>query len=379
MLLVVGAVAAAWFATGGDEEPDPRAGSTRLDVEPGLLEVDAAPTAYRIDYRVESFARGEVRATSDRLLVRRPFASRLESYDGPEPIGEPSSIQTSDLGGLHIQGAGESVTVAAPPAAGVSDVRVGASLDDALDDGRFELRERREVLGRECQVIRTAFTLATSDLVPPSSPGDHADTCIDASGLVLEEVLVADGEPLLRRVAIEVEVEPALGDDVFEVGEPDVPTDEGGGFFAELVPGSRSPGDFYDVRDVPTGFERLGRYAVVPTQVDNFADATRRGRRLTFVTDVFVDGSDLVALDQGGTLGNVDPFPDLQGVPVEVDVEGGSDAVLTYGQSGPVIVVRLPEGRFLRARTTADPALLVDLLAALEVVEGGELELVEPG
>lgn len=379
-LVAVVASGMVFVVTRSDEEVDPRAGSERLDgVEPGLFEVSDPPRTYRVDYRVEGFGGASYVATADRLYVRRPFESRLESYEGPVVDGSPSSVQVSAFGSMLVQGASSGrVVVAAPPAPGISDVRLVSSLPEALEDGRFELGERRRVIGRECQVLRTAVSLSSGDLEPPSSASEYADTCIDADGIVLEEVLFDAGEPLLRRVAVDVAVDVDLQDDLFETGEPSLPTREGGGFFAELVPGSRAPGTFYEVVAAPDGYDHGGRFAVVPTQAELFSDDTRQGERVTFVSDVYVKGSQLIVLDQGGTLGGVDPFGNVRGVDVEVPVEGAEAAVLTYSQGGPIVIVRLGGGRFLRARTTGDPGALLDLLAALEPTEGGELELLDP-
>lgn len=379
VVVVVVVVAGTIFVTTRTvDEVDLRAGSERLDSAPALFEFGDPPETYRIDYRVEGFGSGAVVATADRLFVRRPFESRLESFAGPVPDGDPSSVQISAFGSFSVRGASsERLVVAAPPGPGISDVRLAASLEDALEDERFELRERRRVVGRECQVIRTAVGLSSGDLQPPRSATEYADTCIDADGLVLEEVLYDGGAPLLRRLAVDVELGVDLDDDLFETGKPSLRTDEGGGFFAELVPGSRPPGTFYEVTEAPERFDHRGRYAVVPTQAELFNDDSREAERLTFVSDVYVDGPDVIVLDQGGTIGGVEPFADVGGVEVDVDVAGAEEAVLTYGQGGPIVIVRLGEGRFLRARTTTDPEVLLDLLAALEPVEGGELELVE--
>lgn len=371
LVCVAGAAATAWFVF-ADDEADPRAGSTRLDEAPALFEVDEPPESYRIDYRVESSGSGDVVVTSDRLIVRRPFESRLESYSGPAPTGAPSSVQVESFGALLADGAdSEPVMVAVPPGPPGSDTRIAAALEAALDDGRFELGERREVLGRTCQVVRTVTLLATGDLAPPAGQ-DHAETCIDADGLVLEEVLIVEGSALLRRVATEVEVDPDLEDASFEVAEQTVPVESGGGFLAETEPGSRQPGRFFESRP-PSGHERLGRYVVIPPQQENFTDPLRRANQLTYLSDVFVDGASVVVLDQGGTLGGVEPFPDPQGV--EVDLDGLGTGLLSYGRTGPSLLVPREGGKFLRARGTVEPAVLIELLEGLEEVEGGELRL----
>jgi hypothetical protein len=373
VLVAVGA--GVWSVTSGGGT-DVRAGSELVDADPdGLLTAEEPPGAYRIDYRIEGYGGGDVVATSDRLWVRRPFESRLEVYGAAEPDGEPDAVQVAAFARFRADGAGRStVVVAAPPGPPASDVRVSASLAEALEDGRAELVEHRRVLGRTCHVIRTALPLATGDLTPAADEDERADTCIDAHGLVLEELVVSDGEPLLRRIAVDVELDPDLGDVSFEGGEPNLELDEGGGFVGEVEPGGRTPGRFFEPA-TPQGFRREGRYAVVPPQTENFTDPTRHGQRLTYVSDVFVDGVDVLVLDQGGTFGDVEPFPDLDGSAVDVAL---GPAVLTHGQLGPAVVVELGEGDFLRARGTVAPARLIDLLRSLEEVEGGELRLVDP-
>lgn len=380
-VVLAGGVVLRWPRTGDDSAGDGAAGprSEPVDAEPGLLAVVDPPTSVRIDYAVESFGGAEPVRTSDRLSLHRPFRSRLETYDGPRPGGEPSSVQISDLGGLENSGQeSDRLALAVPPAPGVSDVRLGRSLPDALRDGVVELGERRRVLGHECQVIRTAFALASSDLFTPTSSDSYADTCVDARGIVLEETLVEDGDTLLHRIATAVDVDVTLDDELFETGEPSIATEDGGGFFAEMDPSSRPPGRFFEVGAAPEGFERLGRFLVIPPQAENFNDPLRRGNRLTFVSDVFVRGGDVVVLDQGGTLGHQDPFPDVRGTTVEVDLDSAETSLLTYSRSGPLLLVKRGQGRFLRARGTTTPDVLVDLIGSLEPVDGGEIELLEP-
>lgn len=375
-LLASGAVLLASGVGDGGAATDARAGSELIDADPaGLLQPGPVPDSYRIDYRVEGHGGDEVVVTSDRLWVRRPWDSRLEVYRSEQPGGRPDAVQVASFGGFRAEGAGEAeVVVATPPGPPASDVRITAALPAALEDGRVELVEHRRVAGRTCQVLRTATSLATGDLAPPVGPDDHADTCIDARGLVLEEVLVSDGEVLLRRVAIDVAIEPDLEGVSFETGEATLEVDEGGGFVAETESGSRVPGRFFEPRD-PDGFIRHGRFAVVPPQAENFTELDRLAQRVTYLSDVWVHGADVVVLDQGGTVGNVDPFPGLGGV--EVDLARGP-GTLTYGLGGPVVIVDLGGGRFLRARGTVAPDLLVDLLEGLDEVEGGELRLLEP-
>jgi hypothetical protein len=367
-------VVAVGLRSGGGDGPDVRAGSELIDPDARtLLDGAEPPGAYRIDYRVEGYGGGEAVVTSDRLWVRRPFDSRLEVYDADTPGGEPDAVQVASFGAVRAEGAERTtVVVASPPGAPASDVRVGTALADAVRERRAEVVEHRQVLGRPCHVIRTAELLATSDLSPVREHGEHADTCIDAHGMVLEELLVSGGEPLLRRVAIDLELDPDLAGVSFDPGEPTVPVDDGGGFVGEVEPDSRLPGRFFE-STAPAGSVHRGRYAVVPPQADNFTDPSRIAQRLTYVSDVFVVGADVVVLDQGGTYGDVDPFPGLRGV--EVDLGDLGAGILTFGAGGPVVVVDLGEGDFVRARGTVAPGPLLELLRTLEEGEGGELRL----
>ncbi|MFP5322674.1 MAG: hypothetical protein ACLGIC_12625 [Acidimicrobiia bacterium] len=367
----------AWLAVGsGDGGDDLRAGSELVDADASqLLAPEDPPDAYRIDYRIEGYGGGDRVVTADRLWVRRPFDSRLEVFPGPDPTGDPDAVQVGAFGAFRAEGeARDPVVVASPPGPPPSDVRIASALAAAVEDGRAEVVEHRRVLGRTCAVVRTAVPFASGDLRAAGDDGERTDTCVDAQGLVLEELVVSDGEPLLRRLATEVDLDPDLDDVSFDAGEPTLEVDQGGGFVGELAEGSRSPGRFFEAEG-PAGFERRGRYAVVPPQAESFTDPTKRGERLTYVSDVWVDGVDVVVLDQGGTFGDVDPFPGLEGV--DVDLELGP-ATLTYDRTGAAVVVYLGEGDFLRARGTVTPDVLVELLRGLREVEGGELRALDP-
>ncbi len=372
------------------EEPgDPRAGSVVVadgaDLEPtgdrplGIEPIEAPPTR-RIEYRIEVGPVGDAVVGVDRVLVDRPFASRLESWDGPEAVGDPASVTVAGFGVLRVEGGGEPVVIEGPPAPAPADDRILAGLPAAVEAGAVELREVREVLGRRCRIVRSADPLAVGDLFASPGPDRFTDTCVDGAGLVLEEVSVSEGQRVQRRVATALDLDPEVDPDLLRTGEANRTTQDGGGFVAELVPGTGAPGPFLE-SEAPAGFDRRGRYAVIPSQPEAFSDPTRRDEQLTFVSDVFVDGIDVVVLDQGGTLGGIDRFEGARGVEVEVALDGSGTrtGLLTFGRGGTVLLVRLDGGRFVRARGTVAPEVLVDLLESLEQVDdGGELTLVEP-
>lgn len=366
-LAALAAVAVIWLL---DDEPDLRDGSVIADGPP--VAVVRTPETYRIDYRVTGRGGGEVVTTSDRLWVRRPFDSRLESFEEEAPTAEQLSVQVASLGHLLADSANSAeVVLVRPPAPAVSDVRVDAVLEEALERGLLERRERREVLGRPCQVYRSSAILGTARL---SEVGDdeYVDSCVDEAGLVLEDVLLTGGDRiLLRRVAIEVEEDVAVDDRLFATGESTVPQDLGGGLLRELTPTSRTPDHFFEPI-VPDGFARVGRYAVVASATpDESGQVTPVNERSAFVSDVLVRGTDVIIIDQG-TSTREDPQPPPGADTVDLGALGTGELIFDARQSAVQIV--LPDRRFVRVSGTAPIDDLVELARTLRRTDGGELD-----
>lgn len=377
-VLAAVAAAALFVGEGGD---DLRRGSVPDGGEP--VDMTArTPASYRIDYQVVGLGGQEEVVTSERLFVRRPFESRLESFDSPRPPrrdGRPSSVQVAALGRLVSAGtSSDRVVLVRPPAAGVSDIRIQEVVDDAVEAGLVQRRERRVVVGRPCQVLRSGDPLTTGALSAPTSD-QHTDTCVDEAGLVLEELLVVEGEPLLRRVALDVEEGVALDDRLFATGDQMVPLERGGGSFVEVIAGSRTPGAFWEHAGgrVPAGFHRQGRYVVIVPQPEDPSDPTDDQRRLTYVSDVLVDGVDALFVEQGSRIDGSMPIavPDAAS---EVDLgELGRGRVL-LGANGSAVVALLDGGRFVRVSGTVGVERLTALARNLRQVSGGDLRVVEP-
>src|SRR5690606_38116286 len=134
--------------------------------------------------------------------VRRPFDSRITSLEGEPPGGASQWTAIGTLGLYqYVTGAAAPEANAGPPAAAIGDPRLDASLDDLIADGAFVQRERRELLGRECQVYRTGLRLESGSVAAPTE-SDYTDVCIDAAGLMLEEVYVAAGSVQQHRTAV---------------------------------------------------------------------------------------------------------------------------------------------------------------------------------
>jgi hypothetical protein len=163
-------------------------------------------------------------------------------------------------------------------------------------------RERREVFGRQCQVYRAGGPVSAGDLKRYEAGQDtYADVCVDSGGLVLEEYWVSRGRPIQRRAAIEVEVNPPLDPDLFEIN---VPMREGFNRGAiQKVSGRRAEG--WMLRDVPDDFDAVGRYvvAISPSAVPQTSQSSPDAPVST--TDVYVNGPDLLVIDQDPSLAGV--------------------------------------------------------------------------
>jgi hypothetical protein len=316
---------------------------------------------YSVTYRVDVLGEDDrVERTTETRVVRRPFDSRVTTSDGEVTrAGFAYAGQQS--------GSGEPTVLTPIPAPSRDDVR-GDLLVAAAGDPDGEVRE---VLGRRCRVLHFGAAVLDGEIVP----GEITDTCVDADGIVLEEV-VRDGDAISARwLATEVDVSAAVADADFRFdGAVAVPADQGGGSVRAVEPTSRSLGTFYELPSPPEGFTHLGRYAVVPPQAANPDDIESRAQVLAGVVDVFVRGVDVVVIEQGGTLGQVPPF----GAHPHATVVDGVGALGDRGESfltptGAEVRVLVPPGRYVRVYGTVTVDDLVAILRALEPVEGGGL------
>jgi hypothetical protein len=327
------------------------------------------PAAYRLVYRVESRAGGEVVVSTERVWVRRPFEARIESWTGAPPGRRRTNTTISAFTRINTGNA----VFAVPPAPAPQDFRVDASLDEARRAGYVDSRERRRVAGRVCRVYRRGGETGSGTLVrlDDETADEYTDTCFDAAGLPLEEVTFVDGKLLTRSVAVDVDEDSDLEDRLFRVGDPQLEVRQGGGSVLRVDPDSRPPGDFWELGEEPRGFERKGRYAVIPPQA-GFDDPTQRASIVTFVSDVWARGDDVVVVEQGATLGGRDPFqadPNARRVMVG-DLGRGE---LLYGMRTSEVRVLLKGGHFVRVHGTVEPSRLLAVARSLEKVEGGSL------
>lgn len=352
-----------------DRDPgvDPRAGSRRVATDPSFT-IGSRAAPYRIVYRLGDLSDDRVEQSIDEVWVRQPFESRLETSTNDELQG----VQVSALDRIRIGSLDEPLVIARVPGLAVSDVRIAPVLDDAIDAELLELREQREVAGRRCQVVRSGTLLGGEHLVP-ATDAEHADSCLDGEGLLLEEVLYHDGAPTLHRIAIEVDTDPALRDELFEPGEITLPADGGGGSSLTVDPEAGSVGAFWTPpgNDPPRGFDRVGRISMVPPQPERFAAQTDPAI-VAGVADVFVRGHDFVVVWQGGTVGRVESHAATPGA---ARVDGGAlgDGELLLSALGTELRFPQPRGRFVHVVGTLPADELVAIARSLTETEGAGL------
>lgn len=380
VVLPIGAAIYSAVASGRDAgAPDrprlSRAGSTSLGSSPKPLAIGEEPLSYEVVYSVERYDPTRIHRIRDRLQIRRPFEGRVEdATEGSDPKPRISRIGTLVLS----TGAGPRSLVS-PPTPATGDLRLKPVLAAALEQDLLELRERRRVLGRECQVYRAGSSVSAGELVPVGSkPAEHSDFCVDGAGLLLEEVWWKDGRPLQRRIAVELDVDVELPSTRFEIpGEVQIPFEEGNGYLRPLDPASGFEGTMYRLAEAPAGFEYLGRYLVQPPRLNPFQnrlDETAPRSQVSIV-DVWERGPDALVLSQI-IAADISAIPQNSQTARELDFPFGRGASVFDLRSSEVRVT-LPEDRFLRLTGTLPPEELVEAASSLRAEAGTGLRFLD--
>lgn len=318
--------------------------------------------SYRVVYLVEDFAAGGAAASTEILTVRRPFESRVEVRSGRPPGTERLSLTIGGFAQQQRTSGAEASVLTVEPSPPPGDVRVDGLLDDAVARGLLVATdERRELEGRPCDVYRTA----------------GRELCIDEGGIVLGDELVVDGEVRRRRTAISVAVNPArLADEDFAITGTPVPPADGGGAIREVTADSRTDeATVYEMEAGAEGFRHRGRYAITPAGSVGETGIVPTGVRAVGVIDVWTRGPDFVAVFNGGTDDQADPFADdPRARPVEFASRLGESVV---SLAGAEVRADLGEGRFVRVYGTVAVDELVALARRLEPKTGGTITPVD--
>jgi hypothetical protein len=336
------------------------------------------PSAYSVTYSVTTHGAA---TTTERLWVRRPFDSVDITYTDPAPGATASLVTVYRLGvqvlkAVDAQGGLLHIPAAAAPA----DVRADLVVPAALRAHKLKLVGHSRVLGRSCQVFRSATPLRAGPLPTLRSTSTYADTCIDASGIVVRETQVSGGHRVFERRAIQVATgDSAVATAQFAMTGTPTPYDAGGGAFTPLTLSSRPPGGSWAIQQSPSGFTHLGRFAVVPPQPQLFGQGGNGygsmglpGGLVTEMDDVYIRGADVVVLQQGSTLNGAIFTAPANGASVDLDRLG--DGQLLIAANGTTVAAE-PGNRktFVRLSGTLPPDQLVAMMRALTRQPGGTL------
>jgi hypothetical protein len=335
------------------KHPNLRAGSAEDDGP--AVRITSIPTTYTATYRVEDRSGRIPVITTERYWVRRPFDSRIETYSSS---GARIGLRQSTFGDLGNQSPGtQPLHIAVPPSLATGDLRVDAALPAAVSDREVLRRERRRVYGRLCQVYRFGGPVSAGTLTPYKPPSaEYADVCIDAHGIVLEEVWYTADELIRRRIAVRLAVDPPIDDALFAI---DLPR-SGPGFQGSVK--RISPPRRWTI-SAPSGFRSIGTYTVAVPQAAVPETGGGPSAAPVSTTDVYVDGPEVLIVDQD---------PSLRGYVQGDDRAARSDdlAPLIGGQL--VLDARLneargstPDGSYVRIEATLPASELVKLARSI--------------
>lgn len=325
----------------------------------------AVPVSYHVVYRVTA---GSVVSTEE-LWVHRPFEAEDVTFAGA-PGGAPISTIVDRLGRQLVHDVGGVPAVLEPPPAPTPfDIRLDAVAPAAEREGVLVAEGTMDVAGRACRVYRSAVPLASGELDVAPSGSDHVDTCVDGTGLLLDERRVAGGRLVSERRAAHV----AIGDDrTFVTPGLHIPLAEGGGRVVTISASSRPPeATFWELDGPPAGFVHVGRFAVVPPQAPDAA-GTSGAAEVATVADVFVRGPDAIIVEQGQTLGGAPLSPP---VGTSVAVRGFGRGTLTLSGLASSVTMLVGRSAFVRVTGTLPTSGLLAVAADLRPQPGGTITL----
>src|SRR3954447_24102132 len=350
----------------------------RTSSPPAPATTFGVPSAYSVTYAVSSAGAAP---STERLWVRRPFDSVDITYGGPPPGGTPSLVTVYRLGVQVLKAANaQAGSLQIPAATAPQDVRADVVVPPALRAHKLAVVGKAVVLGRACQVFRSAAPLRNGPLPTLRSGSTYVDTCIDGAGIVLRETQVSAGHRLSDRRAVQVQTgASAVAAAPFDMTGTPTAFDSGGGAFTPLTLTSRPPGSSWAFAHLRGGFQHLGRFAVVPPQPQLFGQGGNGygsmglpGGLVTEMDDVYVRGADVVVLQQGSTLNGAAFAAPANADSVDLGRLGPGQ--LLIAGSGSTLVAE-PGNRkgFVRLSGTLPTRDLIAMMRALTRQPGGTL------
>ena len=360
--VLAGAVAVAVVVTGvvflvrdeGDSDgPAAELLAQKVAGATGALAPTPLPTSYRAVYRAEAYQGAEVTVSTEVVAVKRPFDGRVAILEG-EPPGGASRFEGRSTFGVYANYTDGSAVQAAADAATVAlgDLRLAASLDELLRQGLFVLGDRRRAkLGtetRECQTYRTGSPLQSLKITAPTET-DYVDACLDSTGLIVEELVIAGGAPTQRLVATTLEADPELDPALFKIDAEKVGPDQGGAIVTEVDRATPPVPGYWAPSTTPAGFTHQGRFKV-------------EGKNTSWV-DVYVRGIDLVTIRQGAPAAEPDMSDIGPGTDVDLGTLGAGKMLLRT--VGPTVVGHPGSEAFVHVAGSVSPAEIQAQAAAL--------------
>lgn len=319
----------------------------------GALPPTALPTSYRAVYRAEGYVGTETTVSTEVVTVQRPFDGRVTILEG-EPPGGASRFEGRSTFGVYANytDSGAVQAAADAPAVALGDLRLTTSLEELVRQGLFVLGDRRRATvgseTRECQTYRTGSPLQSLKITAPAET-DYVDACLDSTGLILEELVVAGGNPSQRLTATSIEPEATLDPALFRIDAEKIGPDQGGSIVTEVDRSTAPAPGYWAPATTPAGFTHQGRYKVESTN--------------TSWVDVYVRGIDLVTIRQGAPA--AEPNLSEFGAGTDIDLGSLGAGKMLLRTIGPTAIGHPGDEAFVHVTGTISPAEVQALASEL--------------
>lgn len=349
VVAVAAAIVVAVLALRGGNAPSTHLRAALVKGATDPVGISASPATWSATYKSESYSGSKATVTTEEVSIRRPFDGRVVIKEGAPP---GHNIQFEGRSGFAVYAnyteAGSPQVAGDAPTVALGDLRLDNSVDDLVEQGLFQPRERRRALGRDCQVFRTGSPLQTLKLTKPAAK-DYTDACLDDAGLLLEEVTVAGGKATQHLTATRLDREVTPDPALFTIDGPRVGPDQGGSDVTQIDPTVAPVPGYWALDGPPAGFAYRGRYLVA-------------GAQSTYV-DVYVRGVDMFTVRQGAPAAEPELTDAPEGKDADLGALGAGKVVL--GSVGPTVVAHPGSDAFVHVAGTLAPSQLQTIAAGL--------------
>lgn len=305
--------------------------------------------SYRIVYAMRDTAQQDKLVRSTEIVeVERPYSARIETREGPPPGGEllSGSVTNRDFF-WNLQKGGEAqFGMRRPPGTAHRDTSF-VVLREAAAAGLADERRSERVLRRRCTVF--AFKEPRPQPLAPPTQDDSVEACVTPDGIVLREAWRLKGRVVLRRQAVELDVNTQIPDERFRIGETPDPAVEANRLItqSQAVTEDGKPEGRVHRPDPPRGFES-DRTAM------HFESGGGQGPPRNSWFRSYVRGPEVVVVDEGSYRSSSPPWNRAEGEPIRLSRRWTARVVYLLDQA-EVRLWRstggdLPETQFLRVQ-----------------------------